>query len=108
MQNVPQPPLQPPLHALVQLSEQLLEQWSAQPPSQPDWQLLAQAQPEMLLELATEDTAGMLANAITPKMGRALLAAFLKNSLRDWSSALFLLFFITLKVKMPMNSQIRR
>lgn len=31
-------------------------------------------------------------------MGKALLAALLKNSLRDWSS-LFLFFFITLEVK---------
>lgn len=43
--------------------------------------------------------AGALVSIIAPKMGRALLAAFLKNSLRDWSSALFLLFFITLEVK---------
>ena len=37
---------------------------------------------------------GMLANAIAPKIGKAPLAAFLKNSRRFWSSSLFIFFYM--------------
>ena len=40
---------------------------------------------------------GALANAIAPRIGSAPFAAFLKNSLLDWSSSFFL-FFITFEV----------
>jgi len=42
---------------------------------------------------------GEFASTIAPKMGSAPLAAFLKNSRRDWSSSFFPFFFITLEVK---------
>ena len=48
-------------------------------------------------------------STVNAKMGKAPFAAFLKNSLRDWSSSFFFDFFITLEVFMlPSNSLIRR
>ena len=35
---------------------------------------------------------------MTPNIGNMAFAAFLKNSLRDWSSSFFTFFFITLEV----------
>jgi len=40
---------------------------------------------------------GIAEIAMAPKIGKTFCAAFLKNSLRDWSSSFFLFFFILLE-----------
>ena len=46
-------------------------------------------------------------NTENAKNGNAPFAAFLKNSLRDWSFSFFLPFFITLEINAPLYSPIR-
>ena len=41
---------------------------------------------------------GTFANTIAPKIGSTPFAAFLKNSLLDWSSSFFLFFFMMFEV----------
>ena len=80
-------------------------QLSAQCLLQLPWQVLKQEfmqrllQPEQDVDDASEALAriGIFANAIAPKIGRAPLAALLKNSRRDWSSS-FLFFSIFMKM----------
>lgn len=42
--------------------------------------------------------AGVSAKTMAPRMGNVPLAAFLKNSRRDWSSSLFFFSFIGIEV----------
>jgi hypothetical protein len=79
-----------PLHVLEQLLLQTAEQ-SLHPSS-------------LLQEVKTIGP-----KAMTPNIGNMAFAVLLKNSLRDWSSSSFSLFFITLEVfLLPPNSQIQR
>lgn len=85
-----QEPLHVPEHVNLHPPEQVLEHDPAHPPEQ------LYLQPIGLSSLAAT-IEGTFANMIAPKIGNAPLAAFLKNSLRDWSLSFFLIFFITLR-----------
>lgn len=64
--------------------------WKQAVPQPPTHEAQVQA-PEALI------TPGTLASTIAPKIGSAPLAAFLKNSRRDWSSSVFLLLCIIVR-----------
>jgi len=81
-----QDPLQ--LEQLVQPQEQEPEQ-----PLHPE-QLPTQVSQPIGCLFAAFTIVGALANMMAPRIGSAPLAAFLKNSRRDWSSSFLFSFFI--------------
>ena len=93
-----QPPVQPsqlPAQSPSQLPEHVLLQLQLDLPDLPE--LLVVEGLSSPHDVKIDD-----AKRLIPKMGRVPLAAFLKNSLRDWSPSSFSFFFITLEVsKLP-------
>lgn len=73
-------------HAFVQAPSHVL----LHPPEQPKMQLEAE------IDLALTSTKGMFDSIVIPKIGKVDFAAFLKNSLRDWSSSFLFLLDIKL------------
>ena len=91
--DVPQPE-HPSLHLLVHVLEHV--------PEHEPKQLLVQP------VAASAKTEGRLAIITAPTTGNAAFAAFLKNSLRDWSSSFLFLLDIKLKFLLHRNSQLCR
>ena len=88
--DVPQPE-HPSLHLLIHVPEHV--------PEHEPKQLLVQP-------VAACITLGKLESITAPTTGNAAFAAFLKNSLRDWSSSSCFLLDIKLKFLLHRNSQL--